>query len=139
MTPLTIWPLQLGVFVVERVALGLANLLDHHLLGGLGADAADGFFRVERLAFERAGDRAVFAVDLDFDVGFFAVVLLGGRDEGGFDAFEDDFLVDILVAVNRVDDSQHFVWIHGNLSPRCIRPTARQIKLSVACRAAMAS
>ena len=41
---------QLGVFVEERVALRLADLLDHHLLGGLGGDAADGFFGVERLA-----------------------------------------------------------------------------------------
>ena len=54
--------------------------------------------------------------------GFFAVVLLGGRDQGGLDAFEDDFLVDVLVAVDRVDDPQHFVGVHGNLSPRCIRP-----------------
>jgi hypothetical protein len=35
---------QLVVFIVEGVALGLANLLDHHLLGGLRADAADGLF-----------------------------------------------------------------------------------------------
>ena len=46
---------------------------------------------------------------------FFAVVLLGGRDQGRFDALEDDFLVDVLVAVDRVDDAQQFIWIHGDL------------------------
>ncbi len=59
--------MQLVVFVVQGVALRLADLLDHHLLGGLGADAADGFFGIERLAVAGGGDRAVFAVDLDFD------------------------------------------------------------------------
>ena len=42
-------------------------------------------------------------------------MLLGGRDERRLDAFEDDFLVDVLVAVDRIDDPQHFVGIHGNL------------------------
>ena len=36
------------VFVEQRVAFGLADLLDDDLLGGLGADAADGFVAVER-------------------------------------------------------------------------------------------
>ena len=70
---------QLGVFVEEGIALRLANLLDHHLLGGLGADAADGFFRVEHAAFVSCMNRTVFAVDLHNDIGFFAVVLLRGR------------------------------------------------------------
>ena len=130
MTPLTIWPMQLGVFVVQGVALGLADLLDHHLLGGLGADAADGFFGVERLrrcsvAEIEPSSRSI----LTTMSGFFAVVLLGGRDERRLDRLEDDFLVDVLVAMDRVDDSQHFVGIHGKPLSAVYSPAARQIKL----------
>ena len=107
---------ELGVFVVQGVALRLADLLDHHLLGGLGADAADGFFRVELAPVVGCPNRAVFAVDVHHDVGFFAVVLLGGRDQRSLDPLEDDFLVDVLIAVDRIDDSQDFLGIHGNLS-----------------------
>ena len=60
-----------------------------------------------------AVNRTVFAVDLHDDVGFFAVVLLGGRDERSLDPLEDDFLVDVLVAMDRIDDSQNFLGIHG--------------------------
>jgi hypothetical protein len=41
-------------------------------------------------------------------------VFLGGRDEGGLDALEDDLLVDVLLAVDRVDNSQQFAWVHRN-------------------------
>ena len=111
---------QLVIFVVQSVALGLANLLDHHLLGGL-RDAADGLLGIEGNAVVRAADRAVFAVDVDDDVFFFAVLLLGGRDQRRLDGAEDDFLVDVLVAMDRVDDSQQFVGIHSPLrgTPNC--------------------
>ena len=64
---------------------------------------------IQRHAVVRAADRAVIAIDMDDDVLFFAVVFLGGRDQGRFDAFEDDLLVDVLVAVDRVDDPKQFV------------------------------
>ena len=52
-------PLEFLVFGVEGVALGLADLLDHHLLGGLGADALGHFLRRQGDAVVRAGDRPV--------------------------------------------------------------------------------
>ena len=61
-------------------------------------------------------NRTVFAVDIHDDIGFFAVVLLGGRDERSLDPLEHDFLVDVLIAMDRIDDSQNFLGIHGNLS-----------------------
>lgn len=63
------------IFVVQGVPLGLADFLNHHLLGRLRHDPAHGLFRVERNAVVGAGDRAVFAVDLDDNVLFFAVLL----------------------------------------------------------------
>ena len=66
--------------------------------------------------FVRRMNRTVFAVDLDDDVGFFAVVLLGGRDERSLDPLEHDLFVDVLIAMDRIDDSQNFLGIHGNLS-----------------------
>ena len=48
-------PLEFLVFGVEGVALGLADLLDHHLLGGLGADAFGHFLRRQGHAVVRAG------------------------------------------------------------------------------------
>ena len=68
---------------------------------------------LHRHAVVGAADRAVGAVDLDDDLGLFAVVLLGGRNQRRLDALEDDFLVDILVAVDRVDDAKQFVGIHS--------------------------
>ncbi len=35
--------LQVVVFVEQRIAFGLADFLDHHLLGGLGGDALGDF------------------------------------------------------------------------------------------------
>ena len=61
----------------------------------------------------RAADRAVGAVDLDDDFGFFAVVLLGGGDQRRLDALEDDLFVDILIAMDRVDDAKQFVGVHS--------------------------
>ena len=56
-------PLEFLVFGIEGVPLGLADLLDHHLLGGLGADAFGHFFGREGDAVMRAGDGAVLAID----------------------------------------------------------------------------
>jgi hypothetical protein len=55
-------------------------------------------------------------------------MLLGGRDERSLDAFEDDILIDVFVSVNRIDDSQDFLGIHGNLST-VYSPAARQNEL----------
>ena len=56
---------------------------------------------------------ARLAVDRDDDVFQLAVVLLGGRDEGRLDRLKDDLLVDVLLAVERIDDAQHVSGIHG--------------------------
>jgi hypothetical protein len=61
-------------------------------------------------------NRAVFAVDLYNNIGFLAVVFLCGRYERSLDPLENDFLVDVLVTMDRIDDSQNFLGIHGNLS-----------------------
>ena len=61
----------------------------------------------------RAGDGAVVPVDMQDDFLIFAVLLFGGGDQGGFDRLEDDFLVDILIAVDRIHDSQDFAGIHS--------------------------
>ena len=52
-------PLQFVVFVVQGVALGLADLLDHHLLGGLCADAFGHFRGIHRHAVVGAANRTV--------------------------------------------------------------------------------
>ncbi len=98
-------PAQLFVFVVQGVPLGLANLLDHHLLGGLGADALGDFGGVHRHAIVAAANRTGGAINHDDDVGFFPVVLLGGGNQGRFDPLEDDLFVDILIAMDRIDDT----------------------------------
>ena len=69
------------------------------------ADPLGHFGGVHRHAVVGAADRAVGAIDLNDDLRLFAVVLLGGRDQGRLDAVEDDLLVDILIAVDRVDDT----------------------------------
>ena len=103
------------VLVVQLVPLRLADLLDHHLLGGLGGDAAQQFAQlvlVELFSLDGGGDVAVLAVDLDVDLGLFAVVLLGGGDDGLLDGAEDQFLRDALVSVHAVDDAKDFGAVH---------------------------
>ena len=89
--------------VEDRVRLGLANLLDHHLLGGLGRDAA------ERLGVEFdlpvAGDDVPGAlVDGDEHALLDAEVPLGRDLDGGGDAAEDRFARDLPVLVELVHE-----------------------------------
>src|SRR5262249_20592687 len=67
-------------FAKQRIALGFADFLDDDLLRGLSADAAADSGFVHGLAGMCASDFARFAVDVDNDIGQFAIVLLGGRD-----------------------------------------------------------
>ena len=60
--------------VVDGVPLGLANLLDDHLLGRLSPNPTGEFGRIQRLAIVRAGDFAVGAINRDRDLGGFAVL-----------------------------------------------------------------
>lgn len=110
--------LHADVFVVDRFALGFANLLDHHLLGRLGGDAA----QLSRLDLDL--DRLAFAfllldvhlagvaVDDDADARLLAVLLLGGELHGGLDAGEDDFAVDVLVVVHDIHESKQVRALH---------------------------
>ena len=66
----------------------------------------------------RAGDRSTLAIDLDLDIGFFAKVLLGRGNIRRFDALEDDFFVNILIAVDRVHYPEQFAGIHRLSLPR---------------------
>ena len=70
---------------------------------------------------------------------FFAVVLLGGGDQRRFDALEDDLLVDILIAVDRVDDPQNLVRIHKSLSVRRASGVAWRFRIVGSVSAGMAS
>ena len=108
-------PLFSFVFVEQGVAFGFAHLLNDDLLGGLCADAAGGFFRIERNAVVRARNRAVFAIDGDDDFLVFAVLLLGGGDQRRLDGQENDLLVDVLVTMDRVDDPQQLISVHAGL------------------------
>ena len=112
------------VLVEDAVALGLADLLDHHLLGGLGGDAAE-HFRVDRLFALLGDDFAVGPVDVHDDdrlVFIFAGDAggsLGGQLQRRFDAFEDHVFGDIAIAVHHVHEPKQFVPVHRhNLSIR---------------------
>ncbi len=108
-------PDLLLVFVDQRIAFGFADLLDDDLLGGLRSDAADHLLGVERLAVAAGVDRAVFAGDPHHDVRFLAVLAFGGGDQRRLDGLEHDLRVNVLVPVQRVDDAQQLIWIHGDL------------------------
>src|SRR5207237_4316635 len=91
------------VLVVNGVRLGLADLLDHHLLGGLGGDAAEGL-RVDLLVALLGGDVAGGPVDVDVDALLDGEVPLGGELDGGLDPAEDDVAGDLLLLVHHVDE-----------------------------------
>ena len=113
---------EIRVFVVERIAFCFANFLNHHLLGCLGTDSAYGFLGVEDLAIAGCRNFARLAINLNDNFGLFAVMFFSSGNKCRFDALEDDFLLDVFVAMNGIDDSQHFGGIHNMFSPRRIRP-----------------
>ena len=51
------------VFVIQGVALGLADLLDHHLLGGLSPDPLGNLRGIHGLAIMGAADVTALAVN----------------------------------------------------------------------------
>jgi len=80
----------------------------------LRADAFGHLGGIHRHAVASAADKTVGAVDRDDNLSLLSVVLLGGRNQRGFDALEDDLFVDILIAVDRVDDTKQFVGVHSS-------------------------
>ena len=60
--------------IVDRIPLRFADLLDDHLLGGLGADAAGKLLSVDRHAVTQPGEIAIDPIDIDRDDGGFAVL-----------------------------------------------------------------
>src|SRR5207248_3867336 len=105
-------------------ALGLADLLDHDLLGALGGDPAE-FAGVDHLVALGRLDLAGHAVDgdddfrlvgLDLFLGAAAVGPLGRQLQRGLDPLEDDLLGDVLFAVHGVHDPQNVRPVHRRFS-----------------------
>ena len=89
--------------VEEAVPLGLADLLDDHLLGRLGGDPPQlGGIHLDPVLGRIDGPG--LAIDVDLDLGGVGVVLPGRGRERRLDPVEQDILGDILVAVNAVHD-----------------------------------
>ncbi len=100
-----------AVFEQQGVPLGLFHLLNDHLFGGLSADPSD-LVVAERFPFERRRDAAVVPVQLHLDVRVFAVLTLGRGLQGRLDRRENEVLVDVLLAVQRVDVTEDVLGIH---------------------------
>ena len=90
--------------VEEAVALGLADLLDDHLLGRLGGDPAQ-LGRIHLDAVLGGIDRAGIGIDADLDLGRLGIMFAGRGGEGRLDPFEKNILGDILIAVDTIDDA----------------------------------
>ena len=108
-------PTQFLVLDVQRIPLGFTELLDHHLLGRLGRNTTkDRAQIIGRNLYPRTmhGWFARGPVDMDLDLRFFTVVPTCGREDRLFDSFKDDTLVDVLVAVDGVDQPEKFGSVH---------------------------
>src|SRR6185312_3276349 len=92
--------------VINRVRFRLADLLDHHLLGGLGGDAAERF-RVEFEFAVASEDVSGGLIDFHEHAFFDLEVAFGGQLNGGFDAVEDDLARDLLFLVHLVDEFEN--------------------------------
>src|SRR5208337_2817157 len=90
-------------FVEEAVALGLADLLDDHLLGCLRRDSPQ--LRGIHLDPVLGGvDGTGLAIDVNLNIGGIRIVLAGCGRERRLNPVEQDILGDILVSVNTVHD-----------------------------------
>ena len=110
--------LALAELLEEAVALVLAELLDHHLLGGLRRDAAERL-QVDGLAaafLELAPERDAARQPVDLAAELLGVegveVLARGADHGLLQVVEKQFTVDVAVAGDRVEDGEGFT-VHG--------------------------
>ena len=112
------------VFVEDGVALRLANLLDHHLLGTLGSDPAEQFRLNDLFALLRL-NLARFAIDADGDPFLIAVMPLRRQLQGGLDPLEDHLLGDVLLAVHLVHDPEQVGAIHIQPSAFSYQPVSR--------------
>jgi hypothetical protein len=95
----------------------------NHLFGRLGRDAPEDFAQkvgVDRRALFEQRRISARTVDLNLERNLFAVVFLCRRQDRLFDPLEHDLLVDILVAMDRIDDAQHFITVHGSPFPTTV-------------------
>ncbi len=101
-----------GVFVEDRVALRLADLLDHHLLGALGGDAAQlgGVDALPRpcVAWISPESRSMVTTTSVSSPYFFCDRQLHRR----LDAGEDDLAVDVLLVLHLIHDPQQVGAFH---------------------------
>ena len=67
-------------------------------------DAPSGFLGIQRLTIHRSPNRTVLTVDLDHDLVVIAVVFPGCGNERRLDRLNDDLFVNVLVAMDRVND-----------------------------------
>ena len=118
--------------VVDRIPLCFADLLDDDLFGRLGTDPPRQFGRVDLHTVTAAMDAPVGTIDRDLHIGGFAVLPRQSGDEGRLDRLKDDLLVDVLVAVNRIDDAEDFFWLHGCLGRRSRRTRSWSVFLGTA-------
>ena len=101
----------LDVLRVDGLAFGFPDLLGDDLLGGLRRDPAQHFRPEALLALDR-GHVARFPIDLNCDIFVSAEMLPGRRLQCALDGLEDDFLVDVFVTVQTVDESQYLFALH---------------------------
>ena len=78
----------------------------------MGGDAAE-FGRIELLLAALGDDIAGIAIDDDGDAGPFAVFFFRRQLEGGFDAGEDDFAVDVFQMLHLIDDANQVGAFHA--------------------------
>jgi hypothetical protein len=104
------------VFVEEGVSLRLSDFLDHDLFCCLGGDSAerDG---INVFAGGRRGDFTRFTIHMHLQIGFLTEMLSSGGQVRRFNAIENDLSLDVLVAVDGIDDPQEFA-VHSFLPTR---------------------
>ena len=104
---------SLEILFVDAPALRLTNALNDHLLGRLRGDAAQ-IAHGHLLAVHDGGDVRRVRVDVYLHVFALGVGLSDSRKNRRFQVFEHRAPVDVLVASQRVDNSQQFL-IHSRL------------------------
>ena len=99
------FPDPLRVILEDGVPLVVPDLLDHHLLGGLGGDSSEGP-HVDRLSANHGVDLAADPIDPDNDVSGLVMRLPHGGKHGCFEIGKHAFLLDASVTTDRVDNPE---------------------------------
>ena len=98
----------------QGIPFGFPNFLDDHLFCGLSTNPTN-FIQVKSRPVDLTRECTVFSTDRDRNFRFFAVLTSYSRSVRSLYRLKHDLRIDVLFAIQSIDNTKNFVWIHAKL------------------------